>query len=141
MPRTRPLSEHRNNAFADGAARFAEIARTVKAQQIAEHQGTGQAFEPSVTPPDEIWARNYASRGIGPAGLETLAALAPQARLPRLAPDPAALRECQRGAEFVRKAVIAPSPRLLEEGAPMGLRLRAEGPPRRSWFARLFGRA
>ena len=92
-------------------------------------------------PPDEIWSRNFMSRGIGPAGMETLAALAPAAHLHSLAPDLSSLRAAQQGAEFVRKPDLGLPPRPGSMGAPMGITMRPEAPVRRSWLARLFGRS
>lgn len=141
MAQPKPLSDQQANGFAEGAARFAEIARSVKAQQIAEQQGTAQAFEPAATPPDEIWARNFMSRSIGPSGVEAAASLAPRAVLPPMAPDFAALRSAERPTEFVRKPDLGVQPRILEGGAPQGFGAGRHPPVRRSWLARLFGRS
>jgi hypothetical protein len=130
----------RRSNFADSAARFAEIARSVKAQQIAAQQGSDAPALPRFEPPDEMWARNFASQSIGPAGTQSVAAMAPVPHRFDCAPDLASLRpDFARTAEFSRKAnPLQPEGPVLGR-APMDIRAGGkQEPPKRSWLGRLF---
>lgn len=138
----KPLSDKpAGTSFAEGAARFAEMARQLKAQQIAEQQGAAPAPQPVlIVSPDEQWARNFASQSFGPSGVDTVAARAPVRHARDFAPDLSSLRPAARPTVF-EKAELAPPERPLEAGAPMDIGFHREAPVRRSFLARLFGRA
>jgi hypothetical protein len=57
-----------NRSFAESAARLNGIVQSVKAQQTGECRGTHCVTEYSVSnhSPDEVWAKNFATHGIGP---------------------------------------------------------------------------
>ena len=134
----------RRNSFAEGAARFAEIARNVKAQQVAEQQTVSPAAVPvSADAPDEEWARKFSSRAIGPSGSDVLTAMAPVRHALDFGPDLASLRAA-RSREFSQqknmKADLGLPLRPGMETAPMSARFGKEQ-PRRSWLGRLFRRA
>ena len=54
--------------FAEGAARLNGVVQTVKARQAGECLGTHCVTEYSISnfSPDEVWAKNFATYGIGP---------------------------------------------------------------------------
>jgi hypothetical protein len=56
------------SAFAEGAERLDSIVQSVRAQQTGECSGTHCVTDYSLSTfsPDEVWAKNYATRGIGP---------------------------------------------------------------------------
>jgi hypothetical protein len=56
------------SAFAQGAERLDRIVQSVKAQQTGECRGTHCVTEYKVSnsSPDEVWAKNFATYGIGP---------------------------------------------------------------------------
>ena len=137
----KPLSAKPAASFAEGAARFAEMARQVKALQIAEQRGAAprpQAAE--ITSPDEQWARNFASRAFGPAGVDTISARAPVCHARDFAPDLSALRPPAKPTVFQAADLGLPK-RPLEAGAPMDIAFRRDAPVRRSFLKRLFGRS
>jgi hypothetical protein len=129
-------------ALAEGAARLDNIARSAKTQpanpvSIADENGRVLAISP-----DEMWARNYMSHGIGPK-LEAspLLGMAPVAHLvsmPKFVP-PTELRSepiVTKTAPIVEKAA-APD---LKPTGPIGAHI---GKPmrKRSWLGRvLLGR-
>jgi hypothetical protein len=61
-------SNRTGSALADGAAKLARLARTVREQQIAEIQGSNALPVTNVysLSPDEVWSKKYMSQGIGP---------------------------------------------------------------------------
>lgn len=128
------------NAFAEGAARFAEIARTVKAQQVAEQQETTAPARPmAADAPDEVWARKFMSQGIGPAGSDPATARAPVWHAPAMVPDFSAFWQARvRQREFSPKRDLGLPPRPGMDRVSLGGRLGKDEPPRRSWLARLF---
>lgn len=128
-------------SFAEGADRFAEMARRVKAQQIAEQQGAAPASpRAAVIAPDEQWTRNFASQAFSARGVETIAARAPVRHARDFAPDLSALRPVARSSVFENADLGLPE-RPPEAGAPMDIGFRREEPKRRSFLARLFGRS
>lgn len=128
-----------SNPFAEGAARFADIARQVKAQQVAEQQGGAQPAGPVHTDaPDEIWAKKFMSQAIGPAGIDAAIAPAPVWHAPAAIPEFASLRrEMMRSREFAPKKDLG-LPERHGVIAPMGTGLGKDERPRRSWLGRLF---
>lgn len=56
------------SALADGAERLAQLARTVREQQIAEQPGAMRLAVTDVysMSPDEAWSKRFMSQGIGP---------------------------------------------------------------------------
>src|ERR1700761_4757215 len=58
------------SAFAAGAERLEQVARSLKTQQIEEHQGRSPLQVASsrlmAISPDEMWARQFSSQCIGP---------------------------------------------------------------------------
>jgi len=141
------MAKHKNlsnaepkNAFAEGAARFAEIARTVKAQQVAEQRQGAFATEPvRVGAPDEAWARQFMSQVFDPSGSARATAAAPVWHAPEVLPEFASLRR-----EMTRARQIRPERELGLSTTPvghrvsLGERLGHEDRPRRSWLGRLF---
>ncbi len=136
---TRKLSDAPpRSAFADGAARFAEIARKVKTQQLAEQQGEAPAALRS-DPPDEIWARQFMTQAIGPTGAQPLTTMAPVPHHRDIVPDLAALKPgAARSREFVHSAAFARPSLAAEAGAPLEIGRGRKPAPRRSWLGRLF---
>lgn len=127
------------NAFADGAARFAEIARQVKAQQVSEQRGGRDFAKPvQADAPDEIWARKFMSQAIGPTGTDGVTAAAPVWHGPRATAEFAALRQAmQRSQEVAPKRDLG-VPVRPGAAAPMAARLgKKDEKPRRSWLGRL----
>ncbi len=56
------------SAFAQGADRLGDVARTVKNQQVSDVQGVAiQSPRMSVIAPDEVWAKKFINQGIGSA--------------------------------------------------------------------------
>lgn len=134
---TRKLSDAApRSAFADGAARFAEIARNVKTQQLSEQQGVVPPA-PRFDPPDEIWARQYSTQAIGPSGAQALTAMAPVPHHHDVIPDLAMLKPgAARSREFSTALEIA-RPSASEVGTPIGFGPDRKRPVRRSWLGRL----
>jgi len=124
----------------EGAARFAEIARTVKAQQVAEQQETTAPARPmAADAPDEVWARKFMSQGIGPGGSDPATATAPVWHAPAMAPDFSAFRQALvRQQEFSPRRDLGLPPRPGMDRVSLGGRLGKDEPPRRSWLVRLF---
>lgn len=55
-------------AFAESASRLDRVVQSVRAQQTGECRGTHCVTEYTVSShsPDEVWAKNFATYGIGP---------------------------------------------------------------------------
>lgn len=121
-------------AFAEGAARFAELARSVKAQQVAEQQGA--PFPENgvlMASPDEVWAAKYMSQSIGPSGTHAVSTLAPVPHAATIVPDFSELKRSYAPAsEFTQRGSAT-----LGLSAAMAVRLGREERPRRSWLVRL----
>jgi hypothetical protein len=128
------------NAFAEGAARFAEIARTVKAQQVAEqHKGPATAAPVTVDAPDEAWARQFMSQAFDPSGSRRAAAAAPVWHAPEVLPEFASLRrEMSRAREIAPRRDLGLATTPVGHRVSLGERLGYEERPRRSWLRRLF---
>lgn len=122
------------DVFAEGAARFEELARTVKTQQVAERQGT--PFSENRVPmasPDEMWAAKYMSQSIGPSGTHAAAMLAPVPHAAAIVPDFSGLqRSYAPASELAQRGSAKPG-----LSAPIAVRLGREERPRRSWLVRL----
>ena len=90
-------------AFAEGASRLDRIVQSVRAQQTGECRGTHCVTEYTVDShsPDEVWAKNFATYGIGP-----------QLDIHPFSPVPQPVAEPKRSAE-------APKPMRTAEFAPM----------------------
>lgn len=126
------------DAFADGAARFAELARAVKAQQTLETQGmSGAEGRMAAPPPDEMWSAKYCCQAIGPSGAasDTAMMCAPVSHTMQAAPD---VSELQRSYRPVPAATHGMSAARDLRPAPMTVRLGRESRPRRSWLVRLW---
>jgi hypothetical protein len=119
-------------ALSEGAARFDDLARNVKSQQVSQAQGTAprKVNLMHVASPDEEWSKRFMSRGIGPVPeLSRVAGWMPQPPMPKVTLDIVPSRE-----PVVEKSVsesFAP-------GAPMGRSIGKPEAPRRSWLGRLF---
>ncbi len=134
MAERKTLSETgARGAFAEGAERFERIARGAKTQQVTESPATGQPHSTMVLSPDEVWAKNFMSHGIGPRPeTSALAGMAPIAHLVAM-PKFAAPNEqvLAKPAAVVRAAPVVQTP-----GGPIGVQI---GKPqrKRSWLGRL----
>jgi hypothetical protein len=123
-----PFERSRRSALTEGAARFDGLARELKTQQIAESQGTpSTVYQPAAVSPDETWARNFMTQGIGPRlELPHVASFAPPLQMPGMSFDLTA-----------PQAIVArPVERRLEASMPIGAQL-GKPAPRRSWLGRL----
>lgn len=120
-----PLAERRS-ALAEGAARFDALARDLKFRQLSETRGTPE-IRPPVPSPDEVWARNYMTLGIGPKPeiAPVSAAFAAPPPMPKVSMDFES-----RKAPFVRSSAMPDAP------VPIGRQL-GKPAPRRSWLGRL----
>ncbi len=130
--RPMPLREEAGpGPFAQGAARFDELAQSIKARQSSEQRA--ECITP-VAPPEEVWSSQFASLTIGPARTDGTRVHAPVLHARTVAPDLSAL-----------KATAVPRPermdmRLDAKPGAMAERLGRVEKPRRSLLARLFGR-
>ena len=123
-----PFPRSGRSALADGAARFDHLARELKAQQVNQSQGpTAPVYQPAPVSPDEEWARNFMTQGIGPRlELPRAADMVPTLQMPRMSFD------------FAGAAASAAKPgtNMFEPPAAIGARL-GKPVPRRSWLGRL----
>ena len=122
------------DALGEGAARFAQLIESVKAQQAAPVEAA-RATTPNPLlreSPGETWSRNFQSQSIAPG----MGGFGPS----DLAPVPRAMIVPPISASDIvpsRTAEIAPRPAVASMGTQMGK------PPetrRRSWLGRMFGR-
>lgn len=131
-----------SSAFATGAERLEQVARSLKTQQIEERQGRSPLQVASsrlmAISPDEMWARQFSSQCIGPVCFKV--APGQDMALPKLteaiqsvAPARTAI-PAQASAQAVRTASPPPS-----KPVPMGAVIGK--PPRRGFFRRFFGAA
>jgi hypothetical protein len=127
-------------ALAEGAERLDRIARSARTQPIAATPDTpiDEQSRAMAISPDEIWARNYMSHGIGPKlETSTLAGMAPIAHLvsmPKFVP-PTELRQ-EPVVSKTAAMIERPSINDRKSPGPIGARI---GKPirRRSWLGRL----
>jgi hypothetical protein len=127
-----------SSAFAAGAARLEQIARSLKPQQADEGQGSLQAASSRLMAisPDEMWARQFSSQCIGPVCFK----VAPGSDM-ALPP----LTQSMQAVAPVRQAAVpqaAPATRAAAmPSRPMPIGAVIGKPVRRSFFRRLFGSA
>jgi hypothetical protein len=80
------------SAFAQSASRLDRIVQSVRAQQTGECRGTHCVTDYAISSqsPDEVWAKNFATHGIGPQlDAQSFAAPSPPVPAPsRAAPEP-----------------------------------------------------
>ena len=128
-------------AFAAGAERLEQIARSLKTQQIEEHQGRSPLQVASsrlmAISPDEMWARQFSSQCIGPVCFK----VAPGSDM-ALPP----LTRAIQSAAPVRPTVVQPVAAQPARTASVPLKPVPIGavigkPIRRGFFRRLFGTA
>jgi hypothetical protein len=130
------------SAFAAGAQRLEQVARSLKTQQIEEKQGRSPLQVASsrlmAVSPDEMWARQFSSQCIGPVCFK----VAPGSDM-TLPP----LTQAIQSFAPVRTAIPAqPSPPQLVKAAatpskPVPIGSVIGKPVRRGFFRRLFGAA
>jgi hypothetical protein len=130
------------SAFAAGAERLEQVARSLKTQQIEERQGSSPLQVASsrlmAISPDELWARQFSSQCIGPVCFK----VAPGSDM-TLPP----LTQAIQSFAPVRATIPAqPSPSQMVKSAstpskPMPIGAVIGKPIRRSFFRRLFGAA
>jgi hypothetical protein len=127
-------------ALAEGAERLDRIARSAKTQPASPAPGADDSGRVLAISPDEMWARNYMSHGIGPQ-LEAspLLGMAPVAHLvsmPKFIPP----TELRPEPIVTRTTAIAEKVSDLKPSGPIGTSI---GKPmrKRSWLGRvLLGR-
>lgn len=124
-----------SDAFAEGAARFAELAQAVKARQAAELKGMpgSDAFTQPPSP-CEVWASKYMCCAVGPSGTDATVSMAPVPHAMAMAPDFSELKRSYKPADVTRGV----GARLDLKPAPMAGRLGRDERPRRSWLVRLW---
>ncbi len=130
-----------SSAFAVGAERLEQVARSLKTQQIEEKQGRSPLQVASsrlmAISPDEMWARQFSSQCIGPVCFK----VAPGSDM-ALPP----LTQAIQSFAPVRQAAIAPTASQPSKMAsapskPMPMGTVIGKPVRRGFFRRLFGTA
>jgi hypothetical protein len=128
-----------SSAFAAGAARLEQIARSLKPQQANDGQGSFQVASSRMMAisPDEMWARQFSSQCIGPVCFK----VAPGSDM-ALPP----LTQAMQSVAPVRQAAAPQAPMPVTRTAaapsrpvPMGTVIGK--PVRRGLFRRLFGAA
>ena len=120
------------SAFAEGANRLGDVARTVKSQHVSEVQGASlQSPRMSVIAPDEVWAKKFMNQGIGPApDMIGVSGMTPMPHTTFVMAEVAPPR-ISVGDAVKRTAPI--------ERAPMSARINVKPEqPKRSWLGRLF---
>ncbi|MGD0192435.1 MAG: hypothetical protein ABSD74_16990 [Rhizomicrobium sp.] len=122
-----PFEKPARSALAEGAARFDGLARELKARQIAENQGgtVSTDYVHAAVSPDEEWARNFMTQGIGPRlDIQPISAVMPSPAMPGVAFDfsPSPTRAVPQAAPETRGAI----------GTSLG-----KPAPRRSWLGRM----
>jgi hypothetical protein len=135
------MSNGQSGAFAAGAERLEQIARSLKTQQIEEHQGRSPLQVASsrlmAISPDEMWARQFSSQCIGPVCFKVAPgsdmALPPLTRAIQ-STVPVRTATAPPAAPQAVKTASAPS-------KPMPIGAVIGKPVRRSFFRRLFGAA
>jgi hypothetical protein len=131
------------NAFAAGAERLEQVARSLKNQQIAEHQGHSPLQVASsrlmAISPDEMWARQFSSQCIGPVCFKV--APGSDMALPQLTQ---AIQSVAPARPTMAVAQPLPTQRARTASAPsrpQPIGVLIGKPVRRGFFRRLFGRA
>ena len=127
-----------SSAFAAGAARLEQIARSLKPQHANEGESSLQAASSRLMAisPDEMWARQFSSQCIGPVCFKV--APGSDMALPPLT------QAIQTVAPIRQAAVPAAAPATTRAAAPsrpMPIGAVIGKPIRRSFFRRLFGAA
>lgn len=126
-----------SSAFAAGAARLEQIARSLKPQHANDGEGALQVASSRLMAisPDEMWARQFSSQCIGPVCFKVAPgsdmALPP---LTQAIQNVAPARQASPKPAAATRAAIAPS-----RPVPIGVLIGK--PVRRSFLRRLFGRA
>jgi hypothetical protein len=118
------------NSFAQSVERLDRVVQSVKAQQTAERRGihTLNEHRANAVSPDETWAKNFSTHGIGPQPDRLPFNLRVPMETQTTMPDP------------VPQRVAEPSlrgPTQILERTPMAMQI---GKPvkRRSWLGRVF---
>jgi hypothetical protein len=125
-----PFGKPARSALADGAARFDVLAKDLKARQIAESHGgvVSTDYVRTAVSPDEEWARNFMTQGIGPRPeLQPVQSIMPSPAMPGVVFD------------LTPPQAVAPKSVLPSDGfsaAHMGSVL-GKPAPRRSWLGRM----
>jgi hypothetical protein len=102
------------SAFAESASRLDGLVRSVKAKQTGECSGVHCVTEyrtDAKFSPDEVWAKNFATHGIGPQLDQSFKPVAAFQVLPELSPTPM---------QAVQKADVSAQ---TFESAPMAMQL------------------
>src|ERR1700744_2018187 len=128
------------SAFAAGAERLEQVARSLKTQQIEEKQGRSPLQVASsrlmAISPDEMWARQFSSQCIGPVCFK----VAPGSDM---AMPP--LTQAIQTVAPARQVAAQPSPPQMRSASmpskPMPMGAAIGKPIRRGFFRRLFGAA
>lgn len=124
--------------FGAAAARFVEIADSIKARQVSEVQDDAQT-RPRVSAPDEVWNSRFGSEGFTAAGQAISANFAPVSHRPALEPEFSRFRSAlaRRPGDTLRSGRTVSAP-IVPAKAPMLERIGRTDAPRRSWLGRLF---
>jgi hypothetical protein len=120
------------SALADGAARFDALARELKAQQVNQSQGASStAYQPAPVSPDEAWARNFMTQGIGPrVELPNAMSIAPAMQMP--------MANLAVSFDFAAPAAAPANAGSGKPEAPSAIGARLGKPEqRRSWLGRM----
>ena len=132
------MSSQNNRAFAAGAERLEQVARSLKSRQIEEQQGTSFQVASSrmmAVSPDEMWARQFSSQCIGPVCFKT--APGSDMALPPLTHALQGFVPVRQGAASSPAAPVAS--KSFEKQVPMGAAIGK--PVRRSLLQRMFSKA
>ncbi|HUJ02714.1 MAG TPA: hypothetical protein VLW75_03680 [Rhizomicrobium sp.] len=117
------------SALAQGAERFADVARNVKAQQMGEPPI--QSPRMSVIAPGEAWSKKYMNLGIGPVPeLVGVSNMTPMPHTTFVIGDVAPPRIAMPEKKIARTSAPA-------DTAPMSLRIGKKDERKRSWLGRL----
>lgn len=136
---SKPLSDAPGrDALADGAARFDQMIETVRAQHAPAARNEPEPIpNPFLTSsPGEDWAREYQNFAIGPAAATPSLSELPVAPKSLLMPGRVELAKVSSPVP----SAAAPPPAPVIDERPIGNRI-GKAERRRSWFARMFGRA
>jgi hypothetical protein len=128
-------------AFAAGAERLEQVARSLKTQQIEQHQGRGPLQAASsrlmAISPDEMWARQFSSQCIGPVCFKV--APGSDMALPPLTQAIQSFAPVRQTAAI--PAASQPVKTASAPSKPMPIGAVIGKPVRRGFFRRLFGAA
>jgi hypothetical protein len=131
-------------SLAEGAARFAAIARSAHGHPM---DAEGVCKDPdhcsALISPDEMWARQFMTQGIGPAAERNSVAKMPPMTSGFSMQSFTHTKAGQAEAKTVTQRPVqqaAPQKKATGNGAPMGVQIGLmRERPRRSWLGRVFG--